>query len=283
MPDHQHKALDRLLLPQKLPLRPRPKPRKRGSRLPTRCVSVIFVCPAHDQRTDVISFPSAEKLRSNREEPLREIRVIVSADLADASSPFSKALPALTEKLNSCASFITVSTSEATAVDACQGVLQIERFVSATYEPVAKVFQPLPPGDEYWRREDTVVLFKTAVEVVGCMVDSGAAAASGSSSPSAETLSSRIASVKRRLDKQTNGRQLQVVLVIHGLKKYISRKKLDKEMIDREILRVGLMERCFVLHGEIDWLWDTSGGKLILDAGSRYAGKHFRAGLESVG
>ncbi|KAK4688871.1 hypothetical protein P7C73_g1220, partial [Tremellales sp. Uapishka_1] len=212
------------------------------------------------------------KLRTSKNDAVREIHLYLSHDLSLPSSPIAGALPEIESKLKGNLSELHILSDEDSPYP---GIIKFKRHVQARWSSSEKRFIPLP--SPHWRWESTVVIVVPADEIVDKV-------AGGNDLLSKWSSDVRLATGLSRKD--------QVFIMIKGLQKYYSKTKSlankeytaqaraglsgtsissqssltvrpSKGTIEMELVKLQVAEGCFLIHVEKtedveDWIWNLS-------------------------
>ncbi|WVQ93747.1 hypothetical protein IAU59_000824 [Kwoniella sp. CBS 9459] len=218
------------------------------------------------------------RLRTSKNDTVREIRLYLSADLSHPTSPIAGALPEIKTR-------ITDSHSELhflpEAESPISGVIRFKRHLKARWDATKKHFIPL--DEPKWVWEPSILMIINAEEIVDRIAD-----ISGD-----DKLSNFIADVRLTLGLKSTD---QMMVMIKGLNKYYSKTKSlankeftaaaraglagsagangrtsaavinsrpDKETIEMELVKLQVKERCFLVHVEKtedieDWVYNIA-------------------------
>jgi len=185
-------------------------------------------------------------------------------DLSLPSSPLAGALPEIKRRVEDSKSSIHFLSEEDTIVN---GSIQFRRHVRADWNPVLKRYVPLEKERLEW--ETTTVLFVAADDIVDRVAQGG------------DALIEWIADVRLTLHVPLSQ---QLLLLIRGMNKYHAKTqsivnrnfretaraglagenvpalsaatvtgRVDRAQVEAELLRAQVVQRVFVVHGEL-WL-----------------------------
>lgn len=204
------------------------------------------------------------KLRISKTDALRDIEVHLAHDLSLPSAPIAGALPEIKTRLEASNSTIHTMSEMDTVVGA---TVRFLRHIRAEWDTNTKRYIPLDKERTEW--DPTVVLVCSADDVIDLVAEGG------------EALIEWLADLRLtlRLKKED-----QVILLVRGLDKYHAKTKsladrafrdaaraglsggqsgpssilathgrVDKSVVEAELLRAQLVEMVFVVQGENMW------------------------------
>ncbi|OWZ53527.1 crossover junction endonuclease EME1 [Cryptococcus neoformans c45] len=154
------------------------------------------------------------KLRTSKQDTLREIHLYLSADMSLPTSPIAGALPELRNRIQDCQSALHFLPEPDSPIP---GVIRFKRHLQARWDPESKRFVPL--DDPRWVWEKTVLVLITAEELVDKIAD---ADVGGREDADADVLAQWASDVRLLLGLAMSD---QVVLMIKGLQKYYSKSR----------------------------------------------------------
>ncbi|KIR63608.1 crossover junction endonuclease EME1 [Cryptococcus bacillisporus CA1873] len=223
------------------------------------------------------------KLRTSKQDALREIHLYLSADMSLPSSPIAGALPEIRNRIQDCQSALHFLPESDSPIP---GVIRFKRYLQARWDPESKRFVPL--DDPRWVWEKTVLVIITAEELVDKIAEGGG---------EKDVLAQWVSDVRLLLGLTMSD---QVVLVIKGLQKYYSKSRAlankdyinaaragleggsgsgpgstatktaringrpTRDRIEAEMVRLQVAEHCFLVHVEKtqdveDWVYNIAG------------------------
>jgi crossover junction endonuclease EME1 len=205
------------------------------------------------------------RLRTSKNDTLREIHLYLSADLQAPSCPIAGAMPEITHRITDNLSEIHFLPQSESPIS---GVIRFKRHVKARYDHTRKAWIPL--DDPRWEWEGVVLVIITADEVVDMITNSHRG----------EGLRDWAGDVRLALGMKTSD---QMAVMIKGLSKYYSKLKSlqnkeytaaaragvagkeisgaahgaglsgrpDKEVIEMELVKLQMEKQCFLVHGQL--------------------------------
>ncbi|KAK8845528.1 hypothetical protein IAR55_006243 [Kwoniella newhampshirensis] len=197
------------------------------------------------------------RLRTSKNDVVREIHLYLSADLESPSAPIAAALPEIRTRITDNHSEIRFLPQPESPIP---GVIRFKRHLKARWDPAKKQFIPL--DDPRWVWESTVLVILNAVDLVDKI-------AAGE-----EELSTWASDVRLTLGLSAKE---QMMVMIKGLQKYYSKTKSmankefaaaaraglgglsagsmqtvtarpSKDRIEMEMVKLQVAERCFLVH-----------------------------------
>ncbi|RSH81501.1 hypothetical protein EHS25_006858 [Saitozyma podzolica] len=211
------------------------------------------------------------RLRTSKNDTVREIHLYLSWDLESPSSPIAGALPEIRTRVSDNFSQIHFMHEEASPVP---GVIRFKRHVQARWDPGVKRWLPLDVTR--WEWENTVVMIVTAEEIVDKIAAGGG------------LLSGWASDVRLALGLAASD---HIIVMIKGLQKYYAKTKslanreftaaaragldgagsahlapgarVPKDTIERELVKLQVGEGCFLVHVEKtedieDWVFNLA-------------------------
>ncbi|WWD22481.1 hypothetical protein CI109_106974 [Kwoniella shandongensis] len=208
------------------------------------------------------------RLRTSKNDVVREIHLYLSADLESPSAPIAAALPEIRTRIADNHSEIRFLPESESPIP---GVIRFKRHLKAKWDPAKKQFIPL--DEPRWVWESTILVIINAEELVDKI-------AAGE-----EELSTWASDVRLTLGLSSKE---QMMVMIKGLQKYYSKTKslankefaaaaragLDglataskqtlpsrppKERIEMEMVKLQVAERCFLVHEDMeDWVYNIA-------------------------
>ncbi|OCF45159.1 hypothetical protein I317_00961 [Kwoniella heveanensis CBS 569] len=225
------------------------------------------------------------RLRTSKNDTVREIHLYLSADLAHPTSPIAGALPEIKTRITDNHSELHFLPEDQSPIN---GVIRFKRHLKARWDSTKKQFIPL--DQEKWIWEPSILMIINAEEIVDRIAN-----ASDSTSDDESSLSTFIADVRLTLGLKVTD---QMMVMIKGLNKYYSKTKSlankeftaaaragltgarsgngrtgpgatvmssrpDKETIEMELVKLQVEERCFLVHVEKtedieDWVYNIA-------------------------
>jgi crossover junction endonuclease EME1 len=200
----------------------------------------------------------ANRLRTSKNDTLREIHLYLSADLQQPSSAIAGALPEITHRIIDNLSELHYLPEHESPLP---GIIRFKRHVKSRYDHTRKAWIPLDHPN--WEWEGTILVIITADECVDMVHTKG--------------LREWASDVRLAMGMKGND---QLVIMIKGLGKYYSKLKtaqnkeytaaaragvagkdvgglgtaaggkLDREQIDMELLRLEMENGAFLVHGQ---------------------------------
>ncbi|KAL0243838.1 hypothetical protein I308_105100 [Cryptococcus tetragattii IND107] len=222
---------------------------------------------------------NANKLRTSKQDTLREIHLYLSADMSLPSSPIAGALPEIRNRIQDCQSALHFLPESDSPIS---GVIRFKRYLQARWDPESKRFVPL--DDPRWVWEKTVLVIITAEELVDKIAEGG----------EKDLLAQWVSDVRLLLGLAMSD---QMVLMIKGLQKYYSKSRAlankdymnaaragleggsgsgstatktaringrrTRDRIEAEMVRLQVAEHCFLVHVEKtqdmeDWVYNIA-------------------------
>nr|KIR87918.1 crossover junction endonuclease EME1 [Cryptococcus tetragattii IND107] len=219
------------------------------------------------------------KLRTSKQDTLREIHLYLSADMSLPSSPIAGALPEIRNRIQDCQSALHFLPESDSPIS---GVIRFKRYLQARWDPESKRFVPL--DDPRWVWEKTVLVIITAEELVDKIAEGG----------EKDLLAQWVSDVRLLLGLAMSD---QMVLMIKGLQKYYSKSRAlankdymnaaragleggsgsgstatktaringrrTRDRIEAEMVRLQVAEHCFLVHVEKtqdmeDWVYNIA-------------------------
>ncbi|KAL7418768.1 hypothetical protein Q5752_006451 [Cryptotrichosporon argae] len=214
------------------------------------------------------------RVRTSKNDVLRDISVHLSPDLFEPSSPLSAALPEITTRLadNKC-------SIQALPPQPVEGVVKFLRRVRATWDAARRRFVPLADGDERDEWESHVVLVLRAEAIVDRILVGN------------DELGVWVRDVRDLLELAA---ETQVLLLITDMAKYHAKTKslankrfaeqaraglggpakgkksadaacrVSRETVEKELVRVQIDEKVFIVQVEKtenieDWIYNLAG------------------------
>ena len=200
----------------------------------------------------------ANRLRTSKNDTLREIHLYLSADLGKPSCAIAGALPEITHRITDNLSELHYLPESESPLP---GIIRFKRHVKSRYDHVRKAWIPL--DDPRWEWEGTILVIITADECVDMITSNG--------------LRDWAGDVRLAMGMKGND---QLVIMIKGLVKYYSKLKsaqnkeftaaaragvagkdvgamgmaggkLGREAIDMELLRLEMENGAFLVHGAL--------------------------------
>ncbi|WVQ80257.1 hypothetical protein IAT38_002362 [Cryptococcus sp. DSM 104549] len=214
------------------------------------------------------------KLHVSKNDALREIKLYLSNDLEHPASPIAGALPEIKGRITDNLSSLSYLSSADSPIP---GTIRFKRHIKAQWDPKDKLFRPLE--NPRWAWEPTVLVIITAEELVDKI-------AYGQ-----DELSVWASDVRLALGLNVKD---QMVVMIKGLQKYYSklvslerkeymaaaraglegtahagrgaeasRSRPSKEVIEAEMVRLQVADKCFLVHVDStedieDWIFNIS-------------------------
>ncbi|OWZ34011.1 crossover junction endonuclease EME1 [Cryptococcus neoformans AD2-60a] len=158
------------------------------------------------------------KLRTSKQDTLREIHLYLSADMSLPSSPIAGALPELRNRIQDCQSALHFLPEPDSPIP---GVIRFKRHLQARWDPESKRFVPL--DDPRWVWEKTVLVLITAEELVDKIADADVGGREDADADAdVDVLAQWASDVRLLLGLAMSD---QVVLMIKGLQKYYSKSR----------------------------------------------------------
>lgn len=204
----------------------------------------------------------ANRLRTSKNDTLREIHLYLSADLQQPSCAIAGALPEITHRITDNLSELHYLPESESPLP---GIVRFKRHVKSRYDHIRKAWIPL--DEPRWEWEGTILVIITADECVDMISTKG--------------LRDWASDVRLAMGMKVND---QLVIMIKGLSKYYSKLKsaqnkeftaaaragvagkdvgglgaavsgkLDREQIDMELLRLEMENGAFLVHGQSFYL-----------------------------
>ncbi|KAE8543199.1 hypothetical protein D1P53_000687 [Cryptococcus gattii VGV] len=225
------------------------------------------------------------KLRTSKQDTLREIHLYLSADMSLPSSPITGALPEIRNRIQDCQSTLHFLPESDSPIP---GVIRFKRYLQARWDPESKRFVPL--DDPRWVWEKTVLVIITAEELVDKIAEGG------EGEGEKDVLAQWVSDVRLLLGLAMSD---QMVLMIKGLQKYYSKSRAlankdymnaaragleggsgsgpgstatktaringrpTRDRIEAEMVRLQVAEHCFLVHVEKtqdmeDWVYNIA-------------------------
>ncbi|WVF66117.1 hypothetical protein IAT40_000856 [Kwoniella sp. CBS 6097] len=232
------------------------------------------------------------RLRTSKNDTVREIHLYLSADLSHPTSPIAGALPEIKTRITDNHSELHFLPETESPIN---GMIRFKRHLKARWDPTKKQFIPLDQPKWVW--EPSILMIINAEEIVDRIAT--ASTSTSTSNPSEESLSTFIADVRLTLGLKSTD---QMMVMIKGLNKYYSKSKSlankeftaaaraglagsgsagtggnsngraggammtsrpDKETIEMELVKLQVKERCFLVHVEKtedieDWVYNIA-------------------------
>ncbi|WVR03545.1 hypothetical protein IAU60_000537 [Kwoniella sp. DSM 27419] len=160
------------------------------------------------------------RLRTSKNEAVREIHLYLSADLALPAAPIAPALPEIRTRITDNHSEVHVLPEADSPVP---GVIRFKRHIKARWDTTAKQFIPLE--ESHWAWEGTILIVVHAEQVVDLIAAGG------------DDLSTWAGDVRLTLGM---GQTDQMIVMIKGLQKYYSKIKNQKNKEHTAAVRAGL-------------------------------------------
>ncbi|XAO26607.1 hypothetical protein I312_105445 [Cryptococcus bacillisporus CA1280] len=236
---------------------------------------------------------NVNKLRTSKQDALREIHLYLSADMSLPSSPIAGALPEIRNRIQDCQSALHFLPESDSPIP---GVIRFKRYLQARWDPESKRFVPL--DDPRWVWEKTVLVIITAEGLVDKIAEGGEEW-EGQGGGEKDVLARWVSDVRLLLGLTMSD---QVVLVIKGLQKYYLKSRAlankdyinaaragleggsgsgsgpgstatktaringrpTRDRIEAEMVRLQVAEHCFLVHVEKtqdveDWVYNIAG------------------------
>lgn len=199
------------------------------------------------------------KLRTSKNDTLREIHLYLSADLQLPSCPIAAALPEITARVTENFSELHYLPDGESPIP---GVIRFKRHVKSRYDHDRKAWIPL--DEARWEWDGTIVVIITAEELTDMIANTG--------------LSVWVTDVRLALGMKPVD---QLMIMIKGLAKHYSKLKsqqnreytaaaraglggkeqvtagrsavtlIGKEEIEIELVKVQMETKCFLVHGKL--------------------------------
>lgn len=208
---------------------------------------------------------------------MREIKIHISPDLEDKSSPVFPALPHLRQRLTENQSSIHTDPPQI----GIEGRMTFRRFVKARYDTAKKMYIPLPEDEIRWEEEGTIVLFVTAKKLAELVLRERQGVAQIDDGVD-QSLHAWFCRVRARSTRERSNES--TILVVHGLKAYHGKtasavnrdfaerargilegggdigvdnprpkatnsQKVSKEEMEMALCKLHLVEKCFQIQG----------------------------------